>query len=109
MRILWCGSHSNANFNVHINLISILVLEVSCELVTTCILRCKYNTYTFMSITFRKLSCNIHVHSVIILNFIVWDGSIDSMERGTVEWNSGMVERWNTGMVERAINDPVPF
>ena len=31
------------------------------------------------------------------------------MERGTVEWNSGMVERWNTGMVERAINDPVPF
>ena len=32
-------------------------------------------------------------------------GSIDSMERGTVEWNSGMVERWNTGMVERAIND----
>ena len=30
------------------------------------------------------------------------------MERGTVEWNSGMVERWNTGMVERAINDPVP-
>ena len=31
------------------------------------------------------------------------------MEHGTVEWNSGMVERWNTGMVERAINDPVPF
>ena len=31
------------------------------------------------------------------------------MERGTVEWNSGMVERWNTGMVDRAINDPVPF
>ena len=30
-----------------------------------------------------------------------WIGSIDSMERGTVEWNSGMVER--------AINDPVPF
>ena len=28
------------------------------------------------------------------------------MKRGTVEWNSGMVERWNTGM---AINDPVPF
>ena len=28
-------------------------------------------------------------------------GSIDSMERGTVEWNSGMVEQ--------AINDPVPF
>ena len=28
------------------------------------------------------------------------------MERGTVEWNSGMVERWNTGM---EINDPVPF
>ena len=27
-------------------------------------------------------------------------GSLDSMERGTVEWNSGMVER--------AINDPVP-
>ena len=34
-------------------------------------------------------------------------GSLDSMERGTVEWNSGtmewnsgMVERWNTGMVE---------
>ena len=36
-------------------------------------------------------------------------GSLDSVERGTVEWNSGMVERWNTGMVERAINDPVPF
>ena len=36
-------------------------------------------------------------------------GSLDSMERGTVEWNSGMVERWNTGMVDRAINDPVPF
>ena len=38
------------------------------------------------------------------------DGSLDSMERGTVkwnsgtmEWNSGMVEQWNTGM---AINDP---
>ena len=28
------------------------------------------------------------------------------MERGTVEWNSGIVERWNTGM---AINDLVPF
>ena len=44
------------------------------------------------------------------------DGCLDSMERGTVEWNSGtvewnsgMVERWNTGMVDRAINDPVPF
>ena len=43
-------------------------------------------------------------------------GCLDSMERGTVEWNSGtmewnsgMVERWNTGMVDRAINDPVPF
>ena len=43
-------------------------------------------------------------------------GSLDSMECGTVEWNSGtmewnsgMVERWNTGMVDRAINDPVPF
>ena len=35
-------------------------------------------------------------------------GSLDSMERGTVdpEWNNGMVERLNTGM---AINDPVPF
>ena len=28
------------------------------------------------------------------------------MERGTVEWNSGIVERWNAGM---EINDPVPF
>ena len=43
-------------------------------------------------------------------------GSLDSMECGTVEWNSGtmewnsgMVERWNTGMVDRAINDRVPF
>ena len=43
-------------------------------------------------------------------------GSLDSMERGTVEWNSGtmewnsgMVERWNSGMVERATNDPVPL
>ena len=37
-------------------------------------------------------------------------GSLDSMERGMVEWNhSGMVEQWNTGMVERAINDPVPL
>ena len=36
-------------------------------------------------------------------------GSIDSMECGTVEWNSGMVERWTTGIVERAINHPVPF
>ena len=43
---------------------------------------------------------------------IVRVGSLDSMERGTVEWNSVMVERWNTGMVERAIisiNDLVPF
>ena len=46
----------------------------------------------------------------------IHDGSLDSMERGTVEWNSGtmewnsgMVERWNSGMVDRAINDPVPF
>ena len=27
-------------------------------------------------------------------------GCLDSMERGTVEWNSGTVE-WNSGMVER--------
>ena len=27
-------------------------------------------------------------------------GSLDSMERGTVEWNSGTVEWWNSGMVE---------
>ena len=31
-------------------------------------------------------------------------GCIDSMERGTVEWNSGTVE-WNGGMWA---NDPVP-
>ena len=40
-------------------------------------------------------------------------GSLDSMERGTVEWNTGMVERWNGGIVEwwddGLINDPVPF
>ena len=29
----------------------------------------------------------------------------DSMERGTVEWNSETME-WNSGI---AINDPVPF
>ena len=28
-------------------------------------------------------------------------GCLDSLERGTVEWNSGMVEWWNSGMVER--------
>ena len=26
-------------------------------------------------------------------------GGLDSMERGTVEWNSGLVERWNSQMV----------
>ena len=31
------------------------------------------------------------------------------MERGTVEWNGGMVSWWNTGTVERVINDAVPF
>ena len=29
------------------------------------------------------------------------------MERGTVEWNSGMVEYWNGGTSD--YNDPVPF
>ena len=28
---------------------------------------------------------------------IILKGSIDSMERGTVEWNNGMVEYWNGG------------
>ena len=27
-------------------------------------------------------------------------GCLDSLERGTMEWNSGTVE-WNSGMVER--------
>ena len=27
-------------------------------------------------------------------------GSLDSMERGTVEWNSETVEWWNGGIVE---------
>ncbi len=27
-------------------------------------------------------------------------GCLDSMERGTVEWNSGTVEWWNGGIVE---------
>ena len=31
------------------------------------------------------------------------------MERGTVEWNSGMVEWWNSGMVEWSSDDPVPL
>ena len=43
-------------------------------------------------------------------------GCLDSMERGTVEWNSGtvewnggMVERWNSGMGQLCMtNDPVP-
>jgi hypothetical protein len=30
---------------------------------------------------------------------LIYTGSVDSMERGTVEWNGGMVERWN-GIVE---------
>ena len=30
----------------------------------------------------------------------VIEGCLDSMERGTVEWNSGTME-WNSGMVER--------
>ena len=30
-----------------------------------------------------------------------WQGCLDSLERGTVEWNNGMVEWWNSGMVER--------
>ena len=34
--------------------------------------------------------------AVVVANF----GSLDSMERGTVEWNSGTIE-WNSGMVER--------
>ena len=29
-----------------------------------------------------------------------YKGCLDSMERGTVEWNSGTVELWNGGMVE---------
>ena len=31
---------------------------------------------------------------------IIYAGSLDSMERGMVEWNSGTIE-WNSGMVER--------
>ena len=27
-------------------------------------------------------------------------GCLDSVERGTVEWNSGTVEWWNGGIVE---------
>ena len=29
----------------------------------------------------------------------VLEGSLDSMDRGTVEWNSGTVEWWNSGMI----------
>ena len=35
-------------------------------------------------------------------------GCIDSVECGTVEWNSGTVEWWNSGMVGWSIDDPVP-
>ena len=35
-------------------------------------------------------------------------GCLDSLERGTVEWNSGTVDWWNSGMVECADDDPVP-
>ena len=35
-------------------------------------------------------------------------GCIDSVECGTVEWNSGTVEWWNSGMAVRSIDDPVP-
>ena len=35
-------------------------------------------------------------------------GCIDSVECGTVEWNSGTVEWWNSGMVGCSIDDPVP-
>ena len=31
---------------------------------------------------------------------LVITGCLDSMERGTVEWNSGTVEWWNGGIVE---------
>ena len=35
-------------------------------------------------------------------------GCLDSVECGTVEWNSGTVEWWNSGMTTWAIDDPVP-
>ena len=34
-------------------------------------------------------------------------GCIDSVECGTVEWNSGTVEWWNSGMVGWSIDDPL--
>ena len=34
-------------------------------------------------------------------------GCLDSVEYGTVEWNSGTMEWWNSGMAERAIDDPL--
>ena len=52
-----------------------------------------------MSMLFRPQHCSGPGSAMAL-------GCLDSLERGTVEWNSGMVERWNTGM---AINDPVPF
>ena len=48
--------------------------------------------------------CNTNLCSFGILERIIGKlfrkGCLDSMERGTVEWNSGTVEQWNGGMVE---------
>ena len=60
-----------------------------------------------LSILPTVISFTVHLPYITIAYI---NGTLDSLERGTVEWNSGMVE-WNSGMVERwnsGMDDPVP-
>ena len=52
----------------------------------------------------------MHAHHrqtlVYIISIVDLLGYVDSVEYGTVEWNSGTVEWWNSGMVGWSIDDP---
>ena len=50
--------------------------------------------------THRQASCNGVPFQIPPLQRTLLGGCIDSVECGTVEWNSGTVEWWNSGMVE---------
>ena len=43
--------------------------------------------------------------SSLVEVYVLW--GVDSVECGTVEWNSGTVEWWNSGMVGWSIDDPL--
>ena len=69
-------------------------------------LRCSSRKALWLEVYSSALNYNLSLAIVAVA--CPRGGCLDSLERGTVEWNSGTVDWWNSGMVECADDDPVP-